>query len=501
MSLARRIALHAALALLTLVVFAPHHGRGLMLYDLGELLLYTQAFLDGKTPGLDFIVNGYGPGRYLLIAALSVLTRAAPMAVAFGVFIALRVVISSLALEVGLRFVPDGVAGRLGWLLFAPLSLLLLPGPLHKGFFLAGSLALLLGATSLAERPTSRRALRYGALIAVCAVFRVDLGLYGALALALVAWRTRSARTFAMGSAAPLLGWLLLGVSLLISGTGVLSAVAGQVWFDVAVNHTVVFPTFPSPRELITQPSLDRTLLWLPLLVYGALFGTLVRSLHRDQDGVGWLLLLLGVLTCNQVRMKPEFGHLLQAGPLMWLALAFMVSRVWERSPGRRPLALVILLVPLLLVVNTLSSHRGSVYTGSFTILDDRDEVVVTAAGPLRLADYEEERLVPVLRTIDRAPPGSLWVPSNQPLLHALSGRENTTGYVGALYVANSPEREADLIRRLEAAPPPVAVFVDDSMEGPERSLRMGAPTVFDYLQEHYTAVGTFGEFVVMQRR
>ena len=113
----------------------------------------------------------------------------------------------------------------------------------------------------------------------------------------------------------------------------------------------------------------------------------------------------------------------------------------------------------------------------------------------------ETEQIAPVLEALERAPRGALWVPSNQPLLHALSGREEVTGYVGVLYVAHSDARQADLLRRLEETRPPVAVFVDDSMEGPERALRNAAPPVFAYLREHYDERERHGEFVVMVRR
>ncbi len=506
-----RLAFHASLAVVTLVVFLPHHGRGLMLYDLGELLLYTQAFLDGRTPGTDFVVNGYGPGRYLLIAALSTVTGAAPLATAFSVFIALRVGISSLAFELahrllGPRFTP--------WALFPPALLLLAPGPLHKGFFLLGSLALGLGAVWLIEHPTRRRALGFGALVAVCALFRVDLGLFGALALALVSAQVGSLAAFGWGAVSPALGWGLLAGSLFAAGDGVLASVAGQVQHDVLMNQTIAFPTFPGPVELVTSPSLDRALLWLPFVAFTLGVWCFLR-LSRERARPFLVVLLLAVLTCNQVRMKPEFGHLLQAGPLLWVVLAVAASRAWgERSTGGKaagpPLGLrlaamapgiMALLVPALLVVNTLRSHVGSVYTGSFTIPWERSQSLETAAGNLLLADYEMNQMAPVLRALERAPEGALWVPSNQPLLHALSGREEVTGYVGVLYVAHSEARQADLLRRLEEMRPPVAVFVDDSMEGPERALRKAAPSVFAYLREHYAERERHGEFVLMVRR
>lgn len=500
MSAKTRLAAHGALALLTLVVFLPHHSRGLMLYDLGELLLYVQAFLDGDTPGIDFVVNGYGPGRYLLIAGLSELFGAAPLSVAFGVFIALRVAITSATYELALRLLGPRWTP---WALFPVALLLLAPGPLHKGFFQLGTVTLMLGALMLQRSPSAGRALGLGGVIAMCALFRLDLGLFGALMLGAVAVMTRSPRTFAWGALAPLLGCVTLAGSLVMAGDGVLSTVAGQVWHDVAVNQTISFPTFPGPVDQIVEHSLDRLLLWLPFALYG---GLLWLTLWGPVDaGRGSpklkLLLLLGVLTCNQVRMKPEFGHLLQAGPLMWMAAAALAARLGRGSRLGKAVTALVLLLPLALLANTVGHHSGSVYTGSFTIPMKRNHLLPTAAGTLSVADYERDEVGPVLSAIGRAPAGPLWVPSNQPLLHALSGREDGTGYVGVLYVAGSPEREADLIARLERSKPTVAVFLDDSMEGPERRLSSAAPRVHAYLLKTFVEVEKLGEYSILHRK
>jgi len=497
MSARVRLGLHGALACLTLLVFVPHYARGLMLYDLGELLFYVQAFLDGRTPGADFVVNGYGPGRYVLIAGLSTVFGLAPLPIAYAVFIALRIGISALVLELSRSLLSPGPDSRwTPWMLFAPAVLLLAPGPLHKGFFLFGTLSIALGAVVLQRSPRDRFAVLFGGVIALAACFRVDLGLYGACALLLIAWQQRKARLFLLGSIAPMLGAMLV-LGWLLSA-GVLGTVAGQVWHDIVANHTISSPIMPNLGELLVHPSLDRALLWLPLPILGALLWLLLRGGERENRGL-WLLLLLGLLTSNQVRLKPEFGHLLQAGPLLWVSAAVVAARV--PRPSARWAAGLALLIPALLVTNTLRSHYGSVYTGSFTIPMDRGFRMDTAAGVLRVSDYEIEEVGPVLRAIAEAPPGPLWVPTNQPLLHALTGRPDGTGYVGVLYVAGAPARQQDLLDRLERSRPSVAAFLDDSMEGPEVRLKAAAPPVFDYLHERYVEVEVIGEYRIMWRR
>jgi hypothetical protein len=157
-------------------------------------------------------------------------------------------------------------------------------------------------------------------------------------------------------------------------------------------------------------------------------------------------------------------------------------------------------ILPVLVLVATLETHRGSVYTGSFTIPEARTRDLDTAMGTVHLNAGEHAQLERVLRWLKRAPPGPLWVPTNQPLLYGLSGREDVTGYVGLIYYADDPAKEQRYLARLKANPPPVAVFIDDTIEGPGRRLRAAAPRVHNYLREHYKTVRTVGEVEMMVR-
>ena len=521
--LAGWLAAHVALAIVTVLVFLPQMGRGLMLYDLGEVTYFVDALRRGAVPGLDFVVNAYGPGRYGLFTVLTRWIDLPDLSVYAGLFVGLRVVISALALEVGLRLLPGA---RRPWILL-PLALLLLaPGPLHKGFYLAGSLALALALLVYLEAPSRGRAMAYGLVLPVVAVFRLDLGGFGALAFTFAILGDRRRLPHLLLGALPItLGLALVAARLAGQQDGALVTVVAQLADDILKNQTIRWPTFPSPIELITQPSLDRALLWTPVAVYGALLLALLRS-ARWGFGVDpvdrrrlAVLLLLGVLTCNQVRMKPEFGHLLQAGPLLWMTLAVLLSRLaqgWppHEAPGpdtpRPPTprragiltaAALTVAVPALLAANIAGAHRGSIYTGSWTIPAQRTFILDTALGRTWLNQGEHAELAPLLEDLAARPPGALWVPTNQPLLYALTGRRDVTGHVAVVYFAENPTRERIVIGRLEDGQPALAVYVDDSIEGPERRLENAAPHVHSYLLTQYEEVQRHGRFVVMLRR
>ena len=486
----RRLLAHGLLAIATVLSVAPTLGRGLMLYDLGELLWLTDAWTGGGTPGIDFVVNGYGPGRYLLLGGLFGLTGERLWTV-WGLFLALRLAATAVAWELARRFLAD----RWAWL--PVLCLVLAPGPLHKGFFVLGTLAIALALVCWLESPSPRRALVFGLVLAVVGLFRLDLGAFGAVALLATLPVAPGLRLRGVALAA-LPGVVALAATaawIASTGPGALPAVVADVLADARVNQGIRHPAFPGPGELLRTPV--AWLLWLPLPGYLLLAALAIRR-RRDRDvrfGPLLGLLLLGVLACNQVRMKPEAGHLMQAGPLLWLGLAVVASQL------RRGRPFVAAAAPALLLAAILGPLRGDLYAGSFTIALDRDVRVETRLGPAWLSPGEAEEIGGILGWLDAQPEGPLWVPTNQPLLHALSGRPDVTGYPTILYYAYDPEAWSVVLAHREASPPPLAVFIDDSVEGPERRLEVAAPPVHEHLLDRYREVATAGRASLMRRR
>lgn len=499
---------HLALAAATVLAVLPTLGEGLMLYDLGEVVFFTDAFLDGRRPGLDYAVNAYGPGRYLLLAGLwEVLGR--NLHVVWGLFLILRLGITALTWEVSRRFL------RGPWVFGPVLALLLAPGPLHKGFYLLGTLVLarvLLGQVDRdGPREDARSWLVLGLAVAGVALFRLDLGAFGLLlALFLLLARRGSPRMLVPLLAPLAVGGAAAALLLLAAGEGALAAVVSQLLDDILKNQTIAYPRMPGLGELFRFESWDPVFLWVPVPIYLAMLGLLVRRWKRDAAGriapatlalaiVG----LLGFLTCNQVRMKPEYGHLLQAGPMLWLCSYILLERAWQRGglPLRALALLLGLLLPAGLVATSLTTHRGDIYTGGFTIPWDRTQPLETPLGEVDLNVEEHASLQPLLETLGAFPPGPIWVPTNQPLYYALSDRPDVSGYVGVVYYADSLPRQIEVIARLEAWRPRLAVFVDDSIEGPERGLARAAPQLYSYLMTNYAPLVTYGSNQLMERR
>lgn len=498
---------HGVLAGLTLLAVVPCLGKGLMLYDLGELIYFADAVDRGLVPGRDYAINAYGPGRYLVLAGLwDVFGRS--FSVIWGLFLVLRLAITACSWELSRRL----LRGR--WAYLPPVLLILFPGPLHKGFFLLGSLVLALAFALRSGNPRWRSTgtwLGLGVVIACVALFRLDLGGFGGLVALFVLYVTEAPRKMLVPLALPLVLGLGASAVLLSSlGSDVLPAVLAQLGDDLLKNQTILYPVMPGLSELFAPQSPAPYLLWLPLPVYLVTLSLLVRSWSRDATGrvapaslALASVFLLGVLVCNQVRMKPEFGHLLQAGPILWLCTALILSRVARAAGhvGRVGAAAGALCLVTALMVTTVSFNPGNIYTGSFTIPWGRDHSVETALGPLDLNTTELAEVGAMLELLAAFPPGPLWVPTNQPLYFGLTGREDVTGHVGVVYYAGNLERQIQIIGRLEQERPRLAVFVDDSIEGPSMRLANAAPQIYSYLMTHYAPLVTYGSHQLMKRR
>jgi hypothetical protein len=498
---------HGALAALTALAVLPCLGEGLMLYDVGELVYFADAVADRQVPGRDYVINAYGPGRYFLLAGLwELLGRS--FSVIWGLFFVLRLAITALSWELARRLIP----GR--WAYLPPLLLILVPGPLHKGFYLLGTLVLALAFALLARKARWAEAGTWfglGVVIACVALFRLDLGGFGGLVALFVLYATRTPLRMALPLALPLVAGLASAAALLSPlGSDILPAVLSQLGDDLLKNQTIQYPVMPGLAELLAFEAWTPYFLWLPLPIYLTTIGVLSRHWTRNAAGrvspsslALSCVLLLGVLTCNQVRMKPEYGHLLQAGPMLWLCTAVLLHRLGRAGGlGRRMLSAALALALLVgLMVTTMTISKGNIYTGSFTIPWERNRPLATPLGQVDLNGGEHAQLAPMLESLAAFPPGPLWVPTNQPLYFALSGRQDVTGHVGVVYYKGNLARQIEIIGRLEESRPRLAVFVDDSIEGPSLRLAKAAPQIYSYLMTHYAPLVTYGNHQLMKRR
>ena len=503
----RRLVVHAVLAATTVAIFWPLLGRGLQLLEVGELFYFADKISDGQVPGVDYAVGIVGPGRFVLLSVLfEVFGRS--FAPVWGVLLVVRILTASLAWELARRYVDDTRA------MLPVVCLWVAPGPLTGGFVMAGVLALALALVVYLERPSRGRAIALGLVLAAVAWFRLDLGLMGVVATVLSTVAVPERRGDLGVALAPLGGGLIGTVARLhLRHEDGLGLVMTQVQDGIASAWSQRYPRFPGWDDLTAFDSGDPWLLWLPLPVYLMLLLVLARAVglggsdaetavRRRKVG---LLLLLGAPGLIPVFLRPEVGRLLQAAPLLWLTFTLLLARQEDFAKTRghpvraRFARAAALAIPVVLGVHLVSSHPHDLETGTFTAGQERVLPLETPLGRLWLDPAEKASMAPVLDHLDNLPSGALWVPTHQPLLYALSGRPDVSGFASVAEFAGSRTRGRQLIDRLEQTPP-VAVFIDESSRGPELLLSVGSPRVHAYLLSTYEEVGRYGDAVVMVR-
>jgi len=468
-----------------------------MLLDLGEISFVVDKLRAGLVVGTDFDVPPGGPGSYLLFAVVAELFP--PFLDAYwSVVLFLRVGISALALELGRRILPGA------WPLLPLVCLLVAPGPLPSGFFVAGSLLLALACVHYLSSPGWRRALVLGLTVLTVGFFRLDLGVFGLLASAALCLSSRARRPHLSFALMPPLAMLALVLSWAGDRDVLVPAAMDQVWTDLVGGPLVVSPALGGPSLCF---------LVLPLVVYLLLLVRWRRSGGEDL----WCLLLagLGVLTMKPLGGTPDFAGFLVGAPLLYFAIALVLSapvrcfedgRVSkERSHAGTGLAIAVAtLLPLALGLYTQGSHKGDLHTGSWTLAEERTVLLETLIGSAWLTPEEHEELAPLLAWLERsAPEGPLWVPTDEPLYYALAGREDVTGYASMdAYVHSEPDQDR-LLARLKERPPVVAVVrASDSPGSGVAALGLvAAPRVHAYLMQHYEEARRFGANRTFLRR
>jgi len=472
-----------------------------MLLEVGEISFVVDKLLAGLVAGRDFAVPSGGPGSYLLFATLTELFS--PFLESYwSVVLFLRVGVSALALELGRRILP------FAWPVLPLACLLVAPGPLSSSFFVAGTLSLALAFVHYLRAPGWRRAMALGLVVLGVGFFCLDLGVFGVFGTAAVCLSSKRRRPHLSFGLLPPLAALALALSSSGVEAEALAAMAGRVWVE-GVGVAAGSSAHPGGRHLV--------FLGLPLVVYVVL---LVRWRRPTREPAAPLLLAgLGILVLRPLGGAMDFAGFLDAAPLLYFAVALVLSGPREgsddlpaggRSPKATGLAVALAaLLPIALATHTGAAHRGLLHTGSWTIPHERTVLLETRIGSAWLTPAEHAELEPLLVWLERdAPPGPLWVPTDQPLYYALSGRPDVTGHASLDSYADSEADQDRVLSRLQRARPPVAVVrppvpsgADGGPSPGEGRLEAAAPRVHAYLVEHYEEVRRFGSNRVFLRR
>lgn len=357
--------------------------HGLSLYDEGVVNVGATRILAGELPYRDYW-ECHAPGQLYLTAAVFKLFGPSVIVGRILVLLmcaALAMVVFNLA-----RLVAGGWAW-LVWLLFLAVFYPTGYAAVPAAFMPTGTLgviASLLCTTLFLQTRKSPWLLGAGLIVGLTALVRQDLGVYSALGEGLVL------AGFLRHQRLPLrrLVWFFLPIAAIVGPVVIVFLL--KVPWSVLVYNFWTFPlqVFPSTRDLpyprLSTPPLPletwwqlldsgyalRKLSWLapfyvPPVVYLLTLGWLLtRKLRERCGGEGWdvtcwvalLLLIVGAISFNFLRIRPDLAHLMPFGLPALLLLGLLAGWMWQGCAAGRAraalglgalgLAAVILVVP-----------------------------------------------------------------------------------------------------------------------------------------------------------
>jgi hypothetical protein len=467
---------------------------------------------DGQWPYADF-GWGYGPGQPLLIALAFK---------AFGPSVLwwriVRVVADATTAVLVWHLVGRAAGPR--WALAAWVAAAVIaaqptsanPSAVALALGLA-ALAIAVGGARAVTAPTAgdgaavsaRRAALAGAVAALAAFWRPDLGAVAAVAVIVALLARRAPRAALVAGAAALAGGLLLYLPFAIA------AGPGELWDTFVAGPareggywTLPFPlTYDGPLGGLGDLK-DLLVYELPLIGVVALAATLVALAIRRRvapELAGLLVIALGAAI--YLRSRADEQH---AQPLLIVVCALIPAAVAARPPRA---VTAVLVAALVLIAAGGAANRLSALVKP----PDLEPVHLAGVPGIRVPPAEARALPPLVRTVQRlVPPGepiyvaprrSDLVTLSDPLLHFLIRRPNVLR--DDVRLQAKPDEQARIVAALRQAQPRVIVrWTDPLSSHPEPNPRgrpSGSTELDRYLAEAYRLHSRHGRYDVLVPR
>ena len=510
-------ALLAGCTLIALPIKSP-----LNLYDEGLALVNGLRLRNGDLPLRDYWTI-YPPGQsYLLAALFGVAGESVLVARSYDTLVRM-----ALALSV------YGIAGSLlrswRWALLPYLAAAtLLAAATFYGYAIFPALLLSLAALAAGLRATQTHPQRWlwiaGSLTGLTAFFRLDLGLYAAVALGvllthhwLLPGQLRAWRSALLAAGSPALGLVLLFYGWLGSNAGFAPMLEQLLLFPATGFRAVRQLPYPPliPDWTAWRPGTDQFLsllgdslrFYLPLLLYALVALLLIRAaLHRRKSpptaetSLAAALTALGVGLFAQALSRYDEIHVLPASLVALLLTAWLARQIparrWQQPWLAVPALLLLLLPALLYFVYPYARLTQLVQNyppqgcysslpraGCVATLPGQDEVVQflakQAPGPLYSGLTRHDVLL-----------------LNDVSLYFLAGRPAATRY-HELHpgVTNTHPVQEEMVAELTRHAPQWLLLADlDPPREPNASrFSSGVTLLDDYLQSHYQRQQTVG--------
>lgn len=412
-------------ALSAALLLSLHLRIGINLDDEGLLCDYADRILRGERPYVDF-VPPYAIGRYYAVAA-AFRVFGESVVVGRALFLLLLAAAAALSHRIALRVLPPALA----WL--PPALVTLLPPALWKTDLPCGLALAALAAIRYAEAPSRGRAAAAGAVIGALVWDRPDLPLF-ACALVLAARLTSPAArgrpigpdAAACTAAATALVAPLAAYVLFVPGAlaGFLDA---HLWMTrLASEFGLAMPSLLGAGLGIVNGALFYAGPALAAVALGLAAWRWWRGRLAMRDAALVVLALAALLIWNQVRIRANYGHALQATlPVFLLGPALLFQLADRLLRGRAALAAALVILPWPLVVwQGVLANVG--YAGVVAVTQGRATRTHWARADVWLPPQIFSRLAAVKALLEERGGHALVVPY-QPMLNFLARVPNPT--------------------------------------------------------------------------
>lgn len=511
------------------------------LYDEGIILVGAERVLQGDLPYRDFWTL-YGPGQFYLVSFLYSIFGVSDLTLrVYGILI--KAAITSLAYLLIVPFARRSLA-----LTGAVLVLFVLIGMHNYGFPVFPALALAMTSLLLLDRTEGTLATNLG-LAGICAgivtVFRQDLGVYAALAIAACCLLTAPPKNTAAGQhhggrgAATRLIWFATGYTVIMLPVAVMLVSAVPLrdlqenLFTIPFTVYPAFRSLPFPTELIVPNDIAwfHPRVYAPFSVYVpfivVIWSAALEFRHRyigspDHRNANVMLvpalLLMTLLFTLKGLVRTSPLHSVQSIVLSIVLLAIGVARVDWRHPRERAFFAPGLAVALALVVVVASFGVYAVVLATNALVRQTTNLRTRCFYPelprLRCASVDAETLAAAqFVRVNSHSSDVIYVGTdrhdkimiNDVAFYFLSERLAATKWQELHPGVQTTDRiQREMVSEMKRTPPAFVILNGRDLEGDEPNASRFSSGVFvldDYIRSHFVEVQRFGAIRVLSRR
>lgn len=503
--------------LVSFLVTIPVYDKYWAPFDEGIVTVAAQRLIAGQVPYKDFFIAMYPPGQIYILEALSrffshPLIAARIYAVLISVvmtmlvFFIVRLLTKNLAVSVfSWLIILSSLGPRLGTI----------PSPIWPGVMLG-----LLSIYIFMKYLINERGLYIfgsGLICGLAATFRHDIGIFACLAV-LLTILTRGINI----KNAKALAFFLLGI-LFITIPWILYLVnlsAGKDLYNSLIAFTFVHQktasfTFPKPcfdLNMIFHGSLAFIYInqfYIPILIYAA---TIPYLLRRRLPAL-LVIFIFGILTFNQVRIRPDPAHLLTVIAPAIILFGYMLHDTFVvRKKGifRYAFCIFMSILLALLFIKNADKYMKNTYTKVM-----KKEIIKTDfdKGAIYVPKDEREGLLKTIDFIknntaghDKIYIGNIvhWKDDfgGSLILYYLADRLPSTKYYELLPgLIRSPEVQKEIAQSLESNSVKLVVLQDvDTGDLCAEDAPPESRILDEYIRRHYRLSAKFGKYGMYKR-